>query len=58
MPQMLTAVLKMYQGKIAQRNGEQIPSANGHTHSSEGLENVMLCGAWLWEQNSTSTLEK
>lgn len=47
MPQMLTAVLKMYQGKIAQRNGEQIPSANGHTHSSEGLENVMLCGAWL-----------
>lgn len=38
--------------------GEQIPSAYGHTHSSEGLGNVMLYGAWLRGQNSTSTPEK
>lgn len=47
MLQMLTAVLKMYQSKIAQRNGEKIPSANGHTHSSEALGNAMLYGVWL-----------
>lgn len=55
---MLTAVLKMYQRKQHTDMRERIPSANGHTHGSEGLGNGILYGAQLWGRDSTSTLEK